>query len=91
MARLGLIENRDSSEVTVTVRHGCQDFTFGTALGPGNLESWWWSTRFHAGVEILCRRTASRDEYAAIGSAIAAAIPADYRRHLDELQERPEG
>jgi hypothetical protein len=90
MARLGIIERRDSAAVTVTVRHRCQDFTFGTALGPGNLESWWWSSSFRPGVEILCRRTASRDEYVAIGNAIGNAIPADYRRLLDELAELPE-
>lgn len=90
MARL--IEPRDSEEVTVTVRHRCPAFAFGSALGPRNLTSWWWSSAARDHFDLFLDRDAVSIDVPAIEAAIYAELAGmpDYRRHLDELQERPE-
>jgi hypothetical protein len=90
MARL--VEPRDSAEVTVTVRHRCPTFAFGSALGPRALATYWiltlhgfeivWVSAIPNEFDSLRIRSAVLDE---LGGSM------DYRRHLDELQELPEG
>ena len=88
MARL--IEKRDTAEVTVTVRHRCPAFAFGSALGPREITSWWWSSASADHYDLLTDAAADRD-VPAIEAAIYAALAGapDYRRHLDELAELP--
>lgn len=90
MARLGFLEPGDTAEVTVTVRHRCPAFVFGSALGPRNLVTYWWDT---PSAGLACAGDAQLDrDLAVISAAIAERLDGltDYRRHLDELQERPE-
>jgi hypothetical protein len=91
VARLGLIEPRDTADITVTVRHRCPSFAFGSALGPHAITSWWWSAS-GLDVELLLLPGADdRAPVAAITAAIAHELSGltDYRRHLDELAELP--
>ncbi len=89
MARL--VERRDSAEVTVTVRHVCPIFTFGSALGPRNLVSYWWLERWDdPHIEILDAAAATHAEHLAVERAIERTVGAlNYRTHLDELAELP--
>lgn len=84
MARL--IEPRDPELVTVTVRHHCPTFAFGSALGPHELVSWWW---WHNNVVTIA--SDAYESRPAVESAIVGYLEGltDYRRHLDELQELP--
>lgn len=90
MARLGLIEPRDTADITVTVRHRCRDFVFGSALGPGALVTYWWVRPEHDYVEMVGVGGDSPAD--AVAPAVVAALEdlaPDYRRHLDELAELP--
>ncbi len=90
MARL--IEPRDSAEVTVTVRHRCPSFIFGSALGPGAVVTHWWVRPEHDYVELV-GLDATPDEQRRVSAAVVAALgdlAHDYRRHLDELAELPD-
>jgi len=85
---MGLTDRRDPAEVTVTVRHHCPDFAFGSALGPHGFVSYWW--RLGA-----AEPTVATDAYESRPVIIAAiraylAGGAEIRRHLDELAERPD-
>lgn len=86
---MGLTDRRDPAEVTVTVRHRCPGFAFGSALGPYGFVSYWWRVD---GAE----PTVATDAYELSRPAILAAIRthlaggADMRRHLDELAELPD-
>ncbi len=77
------------SEVTVTVRHRCPTFAFGSALGPGAITSWWWSDMSSARLLLLPGTDirAALEIEAAVTREIAGMT--DYRRHLDELAELP--
>lgn len=88
---MGLIDRRDTDEITVTVRHRCPEFCFGSALGPGNLATWWWVNP-RGVMEILPDPGGSRRSWGLIHEAIMAELRglADLRRHLDELAERPD-
>jgi len=91
MARLGLIEPRDTADITVTVRHRCPSFAFGSALGPRAITSWWWSSASRDHFDLLVDPYAPADVVPMIEAAIYAALAGqpDYRRHLDELAELP--
>jgi len=92
VARLGLIEPRDTADITVTVRHRCPSFVFGSALGPHAITSWWWSTSgLRRDVQLLLLPGTDARAAAAIQAAIAHELSGltDYRRHLDELAELP--
>lgn len=92
MARLGIVEPSDTAAVSVTVRHRCPAFVFGSALGPRNLVTYWWGSPT---ADLACTGAdgATEAEVALISAAICFQLEGltDYRRHLDELQELPEG
>lgn len=93
MARLGLVEPRDTADITVTVRHRCPSFAFGSALGPHAITSWWWSTSGGLReVQLLLLPGTDAKSAATIELAIVHELSgvADYRRHLDEQAELPD-
>jgi hypothetical protein len=79
------------ADITVTVRHRCPTFVFGSALGPGAATSWWWSSPARDHFDLVLDPFTPANVTPAIETAIYAALAGapDYRRHLDELAELP--
>ena len=89
---MALNDRRDSSEVTVTVRHRCPDFAFGSALGPGARDSLWWFRPEHGYVEIFAPSGWGQEQDRLVAAAVLVALgdlATERRRHLDELAELP--
>lgn len=86
---MALIERSDVADVTVTVRHRCPSFVFGSALGPYEAVTFWW--RIDGG-EPAVATTAEAHSRPAVVAAIRAYLAGatDLRRHLDELAELPD-
>ena len=90
---MGLTDRRDPAEVTVTVRHRCPDFAFGSILGPYASSAWWIARPGDRYLELIDPEHAyDGPESNAATLAILAALGSghDLRRHLDELAERPD-
>ncbi len=86
---MGLIDRRETDEITVTVRHRCPEYVFGSALGPGPLTSWWWLDSWGS-LEVLTSDTRPRP-WGRLQDAIKQELAGlDLRRHLDELAELPD-
>lgn len=89
---MALIERRGPAEVTVTVRHRCPDFAFGSILGPYDKSAWWWSPGLCYLNVLDPAREYGPDLIKMVTDSVIAALAgqADLRRHLDELAELPD-